>query len=226
MVGDVAIVNFSKEYENTDELDELLLRVSLVNTLTEIEGIEKVRIMVVGQELTGADGQLFGDMARIPLDSEGKPKMNDETTVVIYFSDAYSEKVAAEERIVEITQDKRIEEIIFEELKKGPETEGLDPAIPEGTTLLSVDTENGVCTLNLSKEFVDNHIGGSMAEMMTLNSIVASYTELPNIDSVQFLIEGEVREVFIHSALDSPIKREEESIKSEGRAGYCSLRFA
>jgi len=47
----------------------------------------------------------------------------------------------------------------------------------------------------LSKEFVENHIGGSTAELMTINSIVASLTELPGIDKVQFLIEGNVREV-------------------------------
>ena len=117
-VGNVAVVNFSKEYENTNGLDELLLRVTLVNTLTEIEGVEKVRIMVVGQEFIGPSGEAFGDMARIPLDSEGKPKMNDETTVVVYFIDADSEKVVAEERIVEITQGDRIENIIFEEFIK------------------------------------------------------------------------------------------------------------
>lgn len=212
-VGNVAVVNFSKEYENTNGLDELLLRVTLVNTLTEIEGVEKVRIMVVGQEFIGPSGEAFGDMARIPLDSEGKPKMNDETTVVVYFIDADSEKVVAEERIVEITQGDRIENIIFEEFIKGPENGGLEPVIPDGTKLLSVDTKDGVCTLNLSKEFIDNHIGGSIAETLTLNAIVASYTELPDIDSVQFLIEGEIREVFIHSALDRPLKRDEGSIK-------------
>ena len=52
-----------------------------------------------------------------------------------------------------------------------------------------------------------------MAEMMTLNSIVASYTELSGINFVQFLIEGEVQEVFIHSVLDVPIQRDEGSIK-------------
>jgi len=214
-VGDVAVINFSKEFENVKGQDGLLLRVSLVNTLTELEGIKKVRIMVVGQELTDENGQPYGDIERIPLDSEGKPEMDNETTVVVYYIDADSEKVVAEERTVEIAQGAGIEEIIFEELKKGPEKDGLEPVIPDGTRLLSVNTKDGICTLNLSKEFIDNHIGGSIAETLTLNAIVASYTELPGIDSVQFLIEGEIREVFIHSALDRPIEGMRESLKSK-----------
>ncbi|GAE90589.1 GerMN domain-containing protein [Acetivibrio straminisolvens] len=134
-------------------------------------------------------------------------------TVTVYFGDFQAEKVVPEARTVEIKAGDSIEKIIFDELAKGPESEALDPVIPEGTQLLSVKTENGICTLNLSKEFVENHIGGTAAELMTINSIVASYTELPEIDKVQFLIDGNVREFFVHEALDTPIGRNESIIK-------------
>lgn len=146
-------------------------------------------------------------------DSEKSPAENGTMTVTLYFGDFQAEKVAPETRTLEIKAEDNVERVIFNELAKGPASEELDPVIPEGTQLLSIKTEKGVCTLDLSKEFVENHIGGSVAELMTISSIVASLTELPEIDKVQFLIEGDVREFFIHEALDTPIQRNESIIK-------------
>ena len=70
-----------------------------------------------------------------------------------------------------------------------------------------------VCTVDLSEEFVSNQPGGTAAESITINSIVNTLTELEHIDSVQFRIEGNVREVLVHHALDRPIKRNENVIK-------------
>ena len=47
---------------------------------------------------------------------------------------------------------------------------------------------------------------------MTVYSIVNSLTELPSVKKVQFLIEGEKREVYLHMAFDTPIERDEEMI--------------
>ena len=60
--------------------------------------------------------------------------------------------------------------------------------------------------MDLSEEFVSNQPGGTAAETISINSIVNTLTELEHIDSVQFRIEGNVREVLIHHALDRPIK--------------------
>lgn len=146
-------------------------------------------------------------------DSEGSPIQDSTMNVMVYFGEFQTEKVVPETRTVEVKKEDSIEKVIFDELMKGPASEELDPVIPEGTELLSVKSENGICTLNLSKEFVENHIGGSAAELMTINAIVASFTELPDITKVQFLIEGNVREFFFHEALDSPIERNESVIK-------------
>lgn len=132
--------------------------------------------------------------------------------ITLYFSDYQAEYTVAETRKVEIKGS--IEETVFEELKKGPENKELYGVIPEGTRLLSIQTEDGVCTVDLSEEFVSNQPGGTAAETISINSIVNTLTELEHIDSVQFRIEGNVREVLIHHALDRPIKRNENVIKN------------
>lgn len=213
--GNVAVVDFSKEYTKVNGLDEIVERVSVINTLTEIQGIEKVRILVEGERLIGPSGEPFGDLTRVALDSEGRPKQDGGKVITLYFGDSQAEYVVAETRMVQFDQSESIEKIVFEELKKGPVTKGLDPVIPKGTQLLSVKTQDGICTLNLSKEFINNHMGGTAGEAMTINAIVNSLTELPNINKVQFLIEGQIREVFIHGALDTPIERNESIIKND-----------
>jgi len=42
---------------------------------------------------------------------------------------------------------------------------------------------------------------------MTLFSIVNTMTELPGIEKVQFLIEGQKQDAYIHVAFSEPFKR-------------------
>ena len=48
----------------------------------------------------------------------------------------------------------------------------------------------------MTKEFVDNHPGGKEAEEMTIFSIVNTLTELKDIETVKFLINGKEQKEF------------------------------
>lgn len=69
----VAIVDFSKEFASADEIAGTAERLSLANTLTGITGVERVRIHVAGEELTGPDGLAMGDINPAELDENGAP---------------------------------------------------------------------------------------------------------------------------------------------------------
>ena len=101
---------------------------------------------------------------------------------------------------------------LFAELANPPE--GLENPLPEGTVLLeaAVD-EEGLAAVNLSADFGENFNGGTAGEEMTLYSIVNTLTALPDVDSVQFLIEGQV-EISILGHLDTsvPFERKESLI--------------
>ena len=134
--------------------------------------------------------------------------------VILYFPNPSAECVVPEHRVVSKAQDEKLEEVIFRELQKGPHEYGKEPIIPEGTRLLSSEVKDGICYLNLSREFVDNNPGGTAYETVLINSIVNSLTELPYIEKVQFLIEGEVREVYTHLVFDEPFERNESFIRT------------
>jgi spore germination protein GerM len=133
--------------------------------------------------------------------------------LVLYFGDEQAEYLVAERRNVEISNGNTVEKAVVEELLKGPTEMGHMKTIPQETKILSIETKNKVCFVNLSKDFVDKHSGGVAAEQLTVYSIVNSLTELGTVDRVQFLIEGEKREDFIHIAFNEPILRNKSIIR-------------
>lgn len=68
--------------------------------------------------------------------------------------------------------------------------------------------EDKVAYVDFAQDVVDNHWGGSTGDAMTIGSIVQSLTELPGIEKVQLLLEGNVVEaMFGHIATNEPIGR-------------------
>lgn len=210
----IALVNFSKEYFPADDskTEELLARYSVVNTLCDIEGIDKVKIFIEGKELVNSSGVPVGALGKedIMLNSLGNDANT--TPITLYFPDkglAFLEEVERKVTLV----DNSVEKTIVLELVKGPDSDKLVSTIPADTKVLSVETKDGICFVNLSSEFITKHSHGTTAEAFTIYSIVNSLTEIAGVDSVQFLVEGKKADVIRHMLLDSPYSRSEEYIR-------------
>ncbi len=161
-------------------------------------------------------------VSSIVLNEEEAQKLTDKMPVRLYFTNNDNSKLFLEIRYIPMAEAKKgtsaLAAAILEELIKGPaKGSGLKPTIPEGTKLLlPVNIEASVATVNLSKEFVDNHPGGKAAERMTIYSIVNSLTELVDIQKVEFLIEGKSREEYKGSfQFNMPFPRNEPLISKE-----------
>lgn len=93
---------------------------------------------------------------------------------------------------------------------KAPEP--LVSAVPEGTTLRGLYvSERNEAFVDLDKTVRDKHPGGSMNELFTVYTIVnAITTNLPNIQSVQLMIDGrEVDTLVGHVDLRRPLRKNE-----------------
>jgi germination protein M len=64
--------------------------------------------------------------------------------------------------------------------------------IPEGTTLLDVDIEGGVATVDLSADFASGDIDGNERESWAtrLAQVTYTLTQFPTVESVRFLVDG------------------------------------
>jgi germination protein M len=121
--------------------------------------------------------------------------------VKLYFVDASGEKLVAEERSIEVKQSLTLEYQIVDQLLAGPEDSSFKSTIPAETKIKDIKTEDGICYVNLSGEFINKNAGSEQSTALMVYSIVNSLTELENVNRVQFLIEGEKVEG-IHSNFD------------------------
>lgn len=85
--------------------------------------------------------------------------------------------------------------------------EGLVSAIPEDTLLLGIVIEEGIATIDLSREFEAG--GGSFAMLSRLAQVVYTLTQFSTVDAVQFHLDGEPVTVFSGEGivLEDPVAR-------------------
>jgi len=138
----------------------------------------------------------------------------DRTTVVLYFANEEGQLVAEQREIPKVVG---IARETIRELILGPENGMLDPTIPAGTTLLDIDVNEGLCTVDFSKELIIGHSGGSGSEYLTVYSIVNTLTQFGTIQEVQLRVEGKIVETIAgHVGVDAPLVRDDEIISAMG----------
>lgn len=210
--GNVAEVNFSSEYGDMKESQELLCRAAIVWTLTDLEFIDAVSILVDGKPLMRTNNEEVGvlDRENVVVNPVISPEKTETRTVTLYFSNEQATSLCAETRNIEVKQSLSLETQIVEQLIAGPSNANMYPTVPTETKIRNIKTEENICYVDLSSEFVSKHSGGSSAETLTIYSIVNSLTELSVVKKVQFLIEGEkVNEFKGHIDFSKPFERNE-----------------
>ena len=204
-------VDFSEEFNNyygeNEKTLELVSRYSVVKTLCELPGIDRVEITVNGSPILGDSGNTIGLISENDLIFSE----NENTTqryVTLYFADEMGEKLTPIRRRAPLV-DNSMEKTILKELISGPGAEKCYATIPSGVEVLSVETKEGICFVNFSKEFANNIGGGSSASTMAIYSVVNSLTELDEIEKVQFLVDGEKTEWLGEYDVSEPFERDE-----------------
>ena len=209
---EIATVDFSKEFTDVKNPKYTLSPAAVAKTLCSLDFISGVNILVDGLPALGIDGTPIGIIMKSDVMGDTGSSGATKATVSLYFGDGMGEGLVLERRNVEIPSSSTVERVIVDEIIKGPTISGNISVIPAGVKVLSVETKNRVCFVNLSKDFIDRFTGGSSGEVLTIYSIVNSLTELDTVSSVQFLIEGEKKDVLSHMAINEPIVRDKSVI--------------
>lgn len=167
-------------------------------------GLAVLAILVLVAAGCFTEPQQSSDPEQQSPDISSQPTVT-EKTVTLYFSDEQAMYLKPETRVVTSSQ-KPLEQVIVEELIKGPRDSKLQITVPKEARLISVQVVDKTAQLNFSREFQSKHWGGSTGEMMTLYSITNSLCKLDGIEKVQFLLEGEqVESILGHSDTTMPI---------------------
>ena len=118
-----------------------------------------------------------------------------QTLVTLYFKSENT--LIPEARLIDVKE--LIEnpyQKILNMLIEGPKNENLKNTIPEGTKIKNIEKIGEVLILDLSEEFILNHIGGEEEEKLTIQAIVKTMTELTEINGIKIKINGEENKEF------------------------------
>lgn len=202
----VAYVGISEEYLSLSPFDKTLANCCIALTYCGIDGISSVSILadfdLIISGLTVESIMLF--------DTESTPY---EKRVRLYFPDSDTASLRSEYHTLTVDDaNTQIARYVVEELLRGPYDEGLYSAIPEGTELLMIDVEDGLCTVDLSAAFSDNRPADMLEARLAVYSIVNSLTSLTEVDAVQFKVEGALLVDYGFVSMVRPLERSENLI--------------
>lgn len=116
-----------------------------------------------------------------------------QTKIILYFENIETGELEAETQIIDVKQllNEPYKEMV-NLLIKGPQSSNLKKLIPDGTILNEIKIENGCAIINFSNQFLN--FENDEKKFKIINSIVNTLTNLKEINSVSFLINGEKNE--------------------------------
>ncbi len=137
----------------------------------------------------------------------------EEVEITLYFSDGNAQYLIPESRKIKLKDYLAKQAII--ELIKGPKNDNLYPTIPQTTRVNALYVSDRIAYIDFSSEIIEDHPGGSTGELLTIYSIVMTLTSFPDIDKVQFLVDGNSGETLVgHVDTSVPLERDEQWLKN------------
>jgi len=126
--------------------------------------------------------------------------------VILYFASHAGDRLVAEARELTGCRDEVCLAATVEALLAGPR-HGLTAVLPPTARLLAISEENGVATVDFSRELAAAHPGGSMSELLTVYALADTLAvNVPHVRQVRILIEGQAVETLVgHVDLRRPV---------------------
>lgn len=213
-------VELTGDYYELSSGEEIIGRAAIVLTLSELPFVETVSFNVEGSPLLKPNEQPLGKIkaGNIVAVPNINPQGEIPRTLTLYFAGENENELVTETHTILVNPNESAAKFIIQELIRGPQTEGLLATVPPETKLLDISVTDGVCSVDLSREFTARVMGGTGFERLTIFSVVNSLSEQSDIKSVQFLIEGKRQEQFrnetgfnnLYEAVDIPPVEEAE----------------
>lgn len=102
----------------------------------------------------------------------------------------------------------------IELLLAGTKNSALVSVIPPDTKLRNVWVKDHIAYVDFNDKLIKNNTGGSTSELLLVGAIVNTLTEIPTIQKVQILVEGEEIDTIVgHMDTREPLSRSEKIIK-------------
>ncbi len=191
LAEDQLILSFDEGYKAQEKIAEILVRASIVRTLTQIEGIRYVSFQIKSEPLTDASGAVVGIMnAEQFVDNAGNEiNTYEKVKLTLYLADESGERLKPVNRTVVYNSNISMERLVVEQLVGGPkESEKAFPVINPETKVISVNVKDGICYIDFDSAFLTQIY--NVTSEVAIYSIVDSVAELSNVNKVQISVNG------------------------------------
>lgn len=139
------------------------------------------------------------DMQRLASDTRpvAPPPSGPTETVTLYLADDASGTVRAEPAQIPLPggRQQRAEELVRALLNRYTQSNSTHPLAPSADLRSVYLIDPGVAVVDMNAAFADQHRSGILIEQLTVDSLVQTLaTNVPGINRVRILIEGDTRE--------------------------------
>lgn len=186
--GELAHVNLSGSYGGLKGVALTLADYCITLTLTQLEGVENVRITVEGRDIPGRRKQVFSASDVVLSGAEEEPV---ELTAALCFRRIGGNELDEELRVFRLTESQSATLAVLQALLSGPTEPGLQALLPLGVEVYSARVEAGVCYADFSAALLTEIPESMEQQQLVIRSIVESLQSLGHVQAVQLLVEGE-----------------------------------
>ncbi|MBR6350369.1 MAG: GerMN domain-containing protein [Lachnospiraceae bacterium] len=196
-------MDFSREYLDMTNVQEIILRASVVLTVIQVNGINGVVFTVEGEQIADTNGKVIGVMTadsfvNVLLTEEGMLKQ--ETDLTLYFADETGTAlVPATYHFAISKNNSSMEEYIVRQIIEGPSDPTMLRTLSKDLELISIVTTDYVCYVNFDSRFLEQP--QVVSDELMIYSVVNSLCRLPYVSSVQFMVDG-ASDIMLHSVMD------------------------
>ena len=184
-------IDFGEAYRQLSAVDEALLRASVVQSILQLEGVDSVTFSVNGASLLGTNSVPVGPMDQSTFLTSGNEKdlYSYDLELTLYYANASGDRLVPVEKTIRVTENLSPEMAALYELKRPPRNSGLLSPLPENLRILSTETVDNICYVDLSREIEE--ISSGITEDVKVYSMVDTLAALNSAYQIQFTVEGE-----------------------------------
>lgn len=195
-------LDLSEQYGGLTGVDLSVADACLTLTLCQLEGVESVYVTVEGSEIPYRPIQQL-TQGRILLEGGAEDPVY--VGVELWYPKEDHSGLDGEYRQITVRGEETLPRAVLSAWLEGPRQEALYACMPEGAQVRSASVNDGICTVDLSVEFLTAMPSDQVETLLTVYSIVNTLGELEGVEAVQLLFEGETADFLNGVPLREPL---------------------
>lgn len=183
----VLTLRFSKELAVLTGVELTIAAACLARTFLPITEAETLVLTADGALLDGETAMTL-TLEELALRDDSLDLLHG--TYAVYYTDVDRRYLIGHSLSVNLSSREELPALLLEQMRTPPNGMGLRSVLPEGCRVLGVHINDGLCTVDLSREFETRHFYTNTAQVLSLMGLVNTLCGLEEIKQVEFTVDG------------------------------------